>query len=49
MFAGSEHVPHLPAAVFKGLVTGLQSVSKGRQGPEAANDVQVPYSDEHLV
>lgn len=34
-------MPLLPADIFKGLVTGIQSVAKGRQGAEAANDVQV--------
>lgn len=39
--AGNEQLPNLPADVYKGLVIGTQVVSKGRQGPGAANEVQV--------
>ena len=39
--AGNEQLPNLPADVYKGLAIGTQVVSKGRQGPEAANEVQV--------
>ena len=41
--AGEKQLPNLPAITYKGLVTGTQVVSKGRQGPGAANEVQVNF------
>jgi len=39
--AGGALCPSLPPGTFTSLVSGTQSVSKGRQGPQAVNNVQV--------
>lgn len=39
--AAEEEVPEVAGEALKALVTGLQSVAKGRQEVHAANDIQV--------
>lgn len=39
--AAAQDVPGVPAGVTKLLAVGTQTVSKGREGPEAANRVHV--------
>lgn len=41
LHAGPDEAPELLASAFKALVTGHQKVAKGRQGDDAANNVQV--------
>lgn len=41
LHAGPDEAPELLASALKALVTGHQKVSKGRQGHNAANNVQV--------
>lgn len=42
--AATEEVPEVAGEALKAVVTGLQSVAKGRQEVHTANDIQV-HSD----
>ena len=39
--AAADEVPDTAAEALRAIVTGFQSVTKGRQEPDTANDVQV--------
>ncbi len=39
--AALDEAPEFAAEALKAIITGTQSVAKGRQGPDAANDIQV--------
>jgi hypothetical protein len=45
----SDDMPCVPAECFKSTVSGVQAVSKGRQGRQALNKVQVENSGWHAL
>jgi hypothetical protein len=45
--AATEETPEVAGQALKAIVTGLQSVAKGRQEVHAANDIQVHPDLQH--